>query len=141
MRRKIEMRRGEEETEERNDFVEKCHKPKNRQTKCLTMFRKKKTVGRIIRSKVQILTRVFKYLHDSNSIFRPARINSELISVRTVNTRKQNATMKMRNPWMQKFPEEKNPTSRQKQELGFSKCCLCKFFQFRHVTDCTLHGH
>ena len=35
------------------------------------------TFGRIIRSKVQNLTRVFNYLHDSNSNFRLAGINSE----------------------------------------------------------------
>ena len=39
------------------------------------MFPKK--IERIFRSKVQNLTRVFKYLHDSNSISRLARINSE----------------------------------------------------------------
>ena len=33
--------------------------------------------GRIFRSKVQKLTRVFNYLHDSNSIFWPSGINSE----------------------------------------------------------------
>ena len=42
----------------------------------------KNPVGRIIRSKVQNLTRVFSCLLDSN--FRPARINSELISWRIV---------------------------------------------------------
>ena len=43
---------------------------------------KKIPVGRLIRSKVQNLTRVFNYLLDSNSNLRPARINSELISGR-----------------------------------------------------------
>ena len=42
---------------------------------------KKETVGRIIRSKV---TRVFNYVHDSNSIFRPTGINLERVSARTV---------------------------------------------------------
>ena len=41
-------------------------------------------VGRIVRSKFQNLARVCNYLPDSNLKFRPARINSALISRRTV---------------------------------------------------------
>ena len=41
-------------------------------------------VGRIIRSKVQIISCVFFCLHDSNSIFLRAIIISELISGRTL---------------------------------------------------------
>ena len=40
--------------------------------------------GRIICSKVQNHTRVFNCLPDSNSNFRPAKINSEIISGRIV---------------------------------------------------------
>ena len=85
------IEKREEEREERETYyekrqrVEKCLKTsKLRQTNCLIMIRKKKTVWRNIRSKVQNLTRVFNYVHDSNSIFRPARINSEIISGGTV---------------------------------------------------------
>ena len=45
---------------------------------------KKMPFGRIIRSEVQNLTRIFISLHDSNSIFLPARILSELVSARTL---------------------------------------------------------
>ena len=54
------------------------------QTNCYIMIRKRKTVERIIRSKVQNITRVFNCVHDSNSIFRPAKINLERVSARTV---------------------------------------------------------
>ena len=43
------------------------------------MIRKKIPFGRIIRSKVRNLIRVFNYLHDSNSNFRPTGIISDLI--------------------------------------------------------------
>ena len=44
------------------------------------MIRKKKIpFGRIIHSKVHDLTRVFNFLHDSNSNFRPAGIKSERV--------------------------------------------------------------
>ena len=63
----------------RDDFVEKCLRT-IRQTNDLIMILEKIPVGRIVRSKVQNLTHVCKCLPDSNSNFRPARINSELIS-------------------------------------------------------------
>ena len=56
-------------------------KPKIRQ-KCFE--KRKEPFGRIVRSKVHNLTRVFIYLHDSNSNFRPAGIDPELVSDRTV---------------------------------------------------------
>ena len=46
--------------------------------------KKKKTFGRITRSKVRILTHVFNCLHDSNSNVRPGWISSELVLARTV---------------------------------------------------------
>ena len=55
---------------------------KKRLTNCHIMIRKN-PYGRIIRTKVQNLTRVFNYLHDSNSIFRPAGNNSELLKAHT----------------------------------------------------------
>ena len=77
-RREIEMEREER----RNDFVEKSQTRNIRQTSYLIMIRQI-PFGRKIRSKVQNLTCVFNYLHDSNSIFRPAGINSELLRAHT----------------------------------------------------------
>ena len=60
----------------RDRELKNASNPNNRQTNYLIMSLKQ-TLGRIIRSKVQNLTRFFNNLPASNSNFRPARINSE----------------------------------------------------------------
>ena len=65
-------------------IFEKCLKTKKTPDELSHNDSKKETVGRIIRSKVQNLTRVFSCVHYSNSIFRPAGINLERVSARTV---------------------------------------------------------
>ena len=76
-------RREERRDERRVHFVENVSKPKNPPNEYHIMIQTN-LAGRIICSNVQNLTRFFNYLPDSNSNFRPARINSELISVRMV---------------------------------------------------------
>ena len=80
---KEEERRKREQR--RDPFVEKCLKPAKSPRRISShCFEKKKTFGWIIRSEVQSLTRVFNYLHDSNSNFRPAGIYSEWVRDRIV---------------------------------------------------------
>ena len=60
-------------SKKKDDFVEKCLKPKKlRQTNHLMVIRRKFLPDEFF---VRKFTRVFNYLHDSNSIFRPAGIN------------------------------------------------------------------
>ena len=75
MRREEKKRRDER----RDGFVEKCLKTTDFLEALFHNDSKKIPVGRIIRSKVQNLTSVFNYLPDSNSNFRPARLNFRII--------------------------------------------------------------
>ena len=68
-------------------FQKMFQNPQIRQMNYLKMFRKKSLSDELFHhfsSKVQNLTRVFNYLHDSHSIFRARRINSEWVFGRTV---------------------------------------------------------
>ena len=88
----VREERREKTREDEREEMKKCffflkmsqNQKKKRQTNLSHNDSKKETVGRIIRSKVQNITRVFNYVRDSNSIFRPAGINLERVSARTV---------------------------------------------------------
>ena len=70
--------RDEKRRERRNDFVEKMSQTRKiRQTNQLILIRKKSPSDEFFVPKYTILSVFFNYLHDSNSIFRPAGINSE----------------------------------------------------------------
>ena len=71
-----EKERGERHYEKR---LKKSQKPKNPPHELPHHDSKKNARRRIIRSKVQKVTRVFNYFHDSNSIFQPAGIKLERV--------------------------------------------------------------
>ena len=83
------MKRGEG----KDDFQKMFEDPQTRQMNELKNVSKKKKkplsdeLFLVFPSIVQNLTVFFNYLHDSNSIFRAARINSEKVSGATVSTR------------------------------------------------------
>ena len=73
MKREEEERK--EETKEEIILLTKCPETKNLPDELSLNYSEKNPVRRIICSKVQNLTGAFNYLPDSNSNFRPARIN------------------------------------------------------------------
>ena len=87
-RREDQDEREQKRDERKDDFVEKCLRNPNPPDELPQNVPKKIPVGRIIFQFFSLecseSDRVFNYLHDSNSIFRAAGINSEKVSVESV---------------------------------------------------------